>query len=59
MHRHRANAKNPGFDRGSFFLSLDRVAEYRGVVQPIASKRLASTFLRTFSGSQMRPFIAM
>lgn len=30
-----------------------------GRARQVASKRLASTFLRTLSGSQMRPFIAM
>ena len=28
-------------------------------IQPAASKRFASTFLRTLAGSQMRPFMAM
>ena len=38
---------------------LDRDSRVAAQAQPIASKRFASTFLRTFSGSQMRPFIAM
>ena len=42
--------------------SAERAAERGGARrrgQPTGSKRLAATFLRTFSGSQMRPFMAM
>ncbi len=35
------------------------VQSARGWVAQAASKRFAAAFLRTFSGSQMRPFMAM
>ena len=45
-HHERKPRLRPGF----FVMGGDQLA---------ASKRLASTFLRTFAGSQMQPFMAM
>jgi hypothetical protein len=47
----------------AFLLGLGMAAAARPGVdapgQPAASKRFAATFLRTFAGSQIRPFMAM